>query len=145
MRAADFILENDNDPRSQNHDSLSFEQVYALLKTNCSEALKAFSTGHQIYKGLQLTGNFYKTDPSLIERASANTYNYYTILFSNLPNWKAYPKRSRSLICSTSYQKAKSYAAGNNPFLVMPFDGARIGICPTEDIWTSSMTPYIIH
>lgn len=64
-------------------------------------------------------------------RQSANTLNYMTWLMDNLPSWKAYPKRSRGIICSTSL----SYAGGYGQiYQIIPYDNAQIAVCPTIDV-----------
>lgn len=70
-------------------------------------------------------------------RISQNVNNCYTRLMSDiLPSWKDYPKRSRSFICTTSSHTATMYATGK-VYLVLPENGAKIGVCPMEDIWDS--------
>ncbi|VVC05805.1 Uncharacterised protein [uncultured archaeon] len=119
------------------------EQLFAtnlpLIEQNCMEAIWALQDGRTIYKGMNLSGNFYKSNPKLHIRKSQNTSNYYTLLLSNLPNWKNFPPRSQSLICSTSYRKAQTYG---NVFIVLPFDGAKIGVCPDSDIFFTKNYDY---
>ncbi|VVC05804.1 Uncharacterised protein [uncultured archaeon] len=66
------------------------------------------------------------------KRRSKNTSNYYTMLLSNLPNWKEYPRRDYSIICTTKPQYAQNYG---HLYYVLPFDGANFGICPNYDIF----------
>lgn len=67
-------------------------------------------------------------------RISASNPNYYTLWIDNAPAWKDYPKRTKSLICSTSESTAENYGW---LCLVIPADTCKIGICPTLDIWSS--------
>jgi hypothetical protein len=76
-------------------------------------------------------------EPSKHERVSANTSNVYTLLIDNLRSWSEYPKRSRSIICSTSAFNAAGYGVHNPPHQVFPEDGAKIGVAPRSDIWNS--------
>jgi hypothetical protein len=70
----------------------------------------------------------YLIDPSQTTRKSRDNLNIYTLIMDNEPDWKAFPKRSRSLICTI-----RSICSN---FLVVPFDGANFGICyDSEDIW----------
>lgn len=111
------------------------EIMFQDIHRNCSEALVALSKDKIIYKGLRnIRDDILLTDPKLKKRKSKNTENYYTLLFDNLPSWKEYPKRSRLLICSTSRSVASEYG---NSYLVLPFNGAKIGVCPTMDMWLS--------
>lgn len=137
MRADELIIEDDERTKAVAATEEKFEK---LLLRDCSEALQAYQQGHKIYKGLYYVhGDFYKTNPRKIKRKSKNTHNYYTLLFDNLSLWRAYPKRSRSLICANDKRWAGAYG---NTYLIMPFNGANIGICPNGDIWNSFMKTF---
>ena len=106
-------------------------------KDEVNFALDKYNQGIVIYRG---SGTYsqdiiYK-DPTTLstDRKSANAWNYYTLWLSNNPQWAAYPKRNRSLICSTSYDKAASY---ENPVVIVPLINCKIGVCPAGDIWDS--------
>jgi len=103
-----------------------------------SQAAAAAKNGRRMYKGIEnLHGNMFITDPKAVTRKSVNTCNYYTQLLDNLPSWQNYPKRSESLICTTSLIKASNYGTS---FQVLPVNGAKFGICPAEDLWFSFRT-----
>jgi hypothetical protein len=85
-----------------------------------------------IYKGMHIDGDFALTNPKGQERRSANTPNYYTVIFDNSPYLGEFPKRSQSLICSTNLETAGSYG---DIYRVIPFDGAKIAVCPSPDFW----------
>lgn len=92
-----------------------------------------------IYRGSFTYGgsNIIYTNPTTrptLRRSAMNIGNYYTIWIDNNPKWQDYPKRSKSLICSTSLKTAKSYG---DPIVVVPLINTKIGICPTVDIWKS--------
>jgi len=90
--------------------------------------------GSPIYRGLEFDENYLYVEPSQYERVSANTNNYYTLLMDNLPSWQKYPKRSKSIICTTSPLYAGSFG---KLFQVYFEDNAKIGVCSAEDIWGS--------
>lgn len=71
-------------------------------------------------------------DTNAFNRKSANTYNYYTLWMDNHPSWKDYPKRSKSLICTTSYEVASGYGAVK---LIIPADKNTVGVCASDDLW----------
>jgi hypothetical protein len=71
------------------------------------------------------------SDPTVGTRVSANTLNYYTWIIDNSPDWKDYPKRSKSLICA-SFSRYD-----NNEYIVLPFNNPIIGTCPEYDMWYS--------
>ena len=91
-----------------------------------------------IYKGLKdqvrsLSDNFvvqYNTD-----RFSPHAKNnFYNVFFSNADSWKKYPKRNRSLVCTTSDTYAKDYG---KLYYVIPLKNTKVGICPEKDIFFS--------
>ncbi|MCK9416317.1 hypothetical protein M0Q97_06635 [Candidatus Dojkabacteria bacterium] len=85
-----------------------------------------------IYKGMYIDGDFALTNPKGQERRSANTANYYTVIFDNSPYLGEFPKRSQSLICSTDLNTAGTYGV---LYRVIPFDGAKIAVCSNPDFW----------
>lgn len=95
-------------------------------------------SNYSIYRGIkEQSEDFYYVQPSSHIRKSAHTYNgtnYYTILLDNLPSWKEYPKRSKSIICSTSNTLASAYGT---VYCVIPKEGSKIAISPSPDIWNS--------
>ena len=70
-------------------------------------------------------------------RESTNTSNEYTMWMSNHPSWKAYPKRNKSFICSSTYSYAGEF--GRTHWLI-PLKDAVIGVCPEKDLWQSFWT-----
>jgi len=118
---------------------LTKEQAIELIKKNCSGIVNSYSKSHvRIYRGAGGMDDYYDyqiVDPTKGKlRRSRNTRNYYTLLMDNLTPWKAYPKRSRSIVCSTSKSKSSGYG---NLYVVLPYNNAKIGICSTDDIWFS--------
>ena len=104
------------------------------IERECSKTLSKVNET-PIYRGANMGNSpiyFGSTEGTI--RKSANTQNYYTLIVDNHSNWKNYPKRSQSFICTTSDRVALGYG---DPYLVIPFDNANIGICPDSDYWTS--------
>ncbi len=73
-------------------------------------------------------------DTNKMNRVSANTHNYYTLWMDNDPKWAEYPKRSKSIICSTSRGTAHGFG---NPMFIIPADKCKIGVCSAHDLWDS--------
>lgn len=88
----------------------------------------------EIYRGIKNDISFGLIRPSEHVRVSANTKNYYTLLIDNSKRWSEYPKRSKSVVCSTNKKKAGNYG---QPFKVFPKIGSKIGVCPVDDIFYS--------
>lgn len=109
---------------------LDFKEAKHILKTKCK---KAFNAPSSIYRGTMKDLKYYLVTPSdKFLRPSAHTRNYYTLIINNDPSWSKFPKRQ--IICSTSKEISRGYGSLYNVF---PFDGAKIGICASEDIWSS--------
>lgn len=116
------------------------EDAKELLLTKCSQALEQYKKGHIIWRKVaKFQDRFGIVDPSKHrERYSANTYNYYTLIMNNHPMWKDYPKRE--IICSGGNgdrAKGQSPSSWSYLFFVFPFNGAKVGICPKDDVWDS--------
>jgi len=92
----------------------------------------------QINIGFNTYGDFNIIDPKTITRRSPNSMNNYTnLLASNLPSWKSYPKRNKSLICGDFNRTSKHFQMGEeNLFIVIPKTGSKIGMC-ADDFWDS--------
>jgi hypothetical protein len=117
--------------------SLEWDQAIAFLKENCSDAIQAFGD-KPIFRGSRglKADSCHYINPVSGKRASENTHNHYTELMDSSPYWKEYPKRSRSLIGSTDYDYANSFG---EVFGLYPINGAKIGICPDFDIWSTRL------
>lgn len=117
-----------------------------LLNDNCSDAMKSTP----IYRGLKDTSKpFLIVNPSKTVRKSANVKsNIYMLLMSNLPSWSKYPPRNRSIACSTSTEYAGHYGTYKEKtdthlyYRVYPYDGAKIGVASSYDIWQSFETGF---
>lgn len=115
---------------------ISKQEAIDIIKNNCKDFLKDKTP--RIFRGIDHnndTPDFLIVKPTngLIRR-SANAGNHYTLLIDNSSRWVEYPKRSKSIICTTSAEKALSYG---ECYCVIPFDNAKIGVCPENDIWAS--------
>ena len=105
---------------------------------NCSEALTSFKHNRALYRGWSNYDSALD-GPALINltrstRASENTSNHYTEIFDSNPNNREYPKRSKSLIASTSKSTAESFDISGLTVL-LPFDNTPIGVTPGDDMW----------
>lgn len=128
MRLQNFIL-NEGKPRSASkNDAVNFCQK------NCQKFIKAGN--YNIFRGYNKPSElFLIMDPSQGDsRKSTSGYEYTALLIDNLPSWKQYPKRSRSVICTSSKSESKEYGAS---WRVIPSDNCTFGVCPTFDMWLS--------
>lgn len=117
-----------SEPRSK---PISFEEARELIHTKCKNTIQ--QNGHY-FRGIhKVRGDYLLFKSGNTERKSANTSNYYTLLLDNLPNWKKFPKRSKSIICSSGIQKALDYG---HVYDVYPYDSATVAVCPKDDLWS---------
>lgn len=118
-----------NEERTQ---QITEEQFNTLYDKHCSHF---HSNGGEIYRGLQTILKYGFIDPTKFTRRSANTKNYYTILFDELlPSWNGWPNRSKSIICASDMEITAGYG---EPFNVYPYNNSKIGVCSQDDIWLS--------
>ena len=130
-----FEIANGN----QRTQKISEEDFVDILEHHCAQAVININYT-PIYRGIN-TAAFgkqlqLKVGDSTVgaPRVSKNTKNYYTLWVDNSKEWKDFPKRSRSFICSTSRTYADDFG---EVYLVIPYDNAQIGICPESDYWYS--------
>lgn len=114
------------------------------LSQNCYQFLNKY-TMPLIFRGGSYGGGGVKVffiNPAQSQRMSQNTSNEYTWILSTSSAWASYPKRSRSLVCTTDFHKATRYGDydDNNVFAVVPYDNAKFGVCPAGDLWESFRT-----
>jgi len=120
------------------------EKFNELVNKNCSDIISFYNKqSKRIFRGLMFNGKYVYVNPIQHTRKSANTSNYYTVLFDEiLPSWKNYPKRSKSIICTTNTSKAMGYGT---LFKIYPYNGSHIGECSGGElckIWTNIFIPY---
>ena len=129
MRLENYIL---NEGRGK---GISEDAAIELLLKNCKQAIKAYKNGSKMFRGVDHNKDYVYIDPKKgVRRSTSGIPNYYTYIMTNEKEWKAYPKRSRSLICVTERSSAEGYG---DPYIVFPYDGAKIGVCENTDIWHS--------
>jgi hypothetical protein len=54
----------------------------------------------------------------------------------NLPSWNGFPKRTQSLIGSTTIAIDPSF--GDHYYFIIPYNGAKFSVAPDADLWSSS-------
>ena len=115
---------------------LSKDDFLELKNTYCKDWN---NNDTKIFKGINSDYSEYNyINPTIIERKSANTSNISTLLFDNSPYNIKYPKRSKSLICTSNYKRATLYKYFiGDVYRVIPFDGAKIAVCSNYDFWYS--------
>jgi hypothetical protein len=105
--------------------SIAESDIEALIKTNCSEALKICQTTHKaIYRGMGIYGGgpyeFISDTPKQRRKPTLNSDRFQAfiddILYAN--GFKAL--RSNSIFCTSNREMASEYG---NIYVIFPFDG----------------------
>ena len=117
-------------------DEITLEEAVKTFKEKCKNVDLEYGV---LYRGVYsnyadyniLTGEEGK-------RKSANTTNHYTKIIDHNLKGTDYPLRSKSIICTNDYDYARNYSAVN-PYVIIPFDGVKIGVCPTDDMWLTKV------
>lgn len=122
----DFLSESLKNPISE-------EELPLILK-DYSDALSNFKEGYIIYKGFSEDISTMVFSPQEGLRRSAFTSNIYTLLIDNSSEWKSFPKRSKSAICSTNKKDAEGFGEA---YIVLPKNGAKLAVAPERDFWFS--------
>lgn len=128
-----FLLEYKKQSRSVPFDNDAKAAIKWIEKNSPSYIKNAKKS--PIFRGVRNNTLIKLINTSEHTRVSANTSNIYTELIDNSPKWKGYPKRSKSIICTTC---SEDYIEQfGDIHLVIPKDNALVGICPSFDFWDS--------
>ena len=132
MRFKQYLYEE----KYQNLSTVSEDTVKDWIKKHASQYVQKLKDGRAtpIFRGFKPDSDFMIGDSTTINRRAANTSNYTNLLVSNSTEWKQFPPRSASYICSTDENVADSYGT---IALMIPADNARIGVCSASDFWDS--------
>lgn len=134
MRLEAYLVESQYDTKGRTK-KLEFDDAVKTVYSKCMKSWKNWDTNREgLFRGnVSLDSTFAYVEPSKFNRKSANTTNHYTLILDNMKKWKKFPDRSKSIVCSNHWHG--SY--GGNKYLVLPFDGSRIGKASTPDLWGS--------
>jgi len=119
---------------------IEYLEAYDLIQTEFSDSLEIWERDNgYIYRGVPAVKFDYAVGngKAATKRKSRNTDNYSTLFFDNHSSWSAFPKRSESFICSTTYDRAAGYGVTGGVYNVLPANGTKIGVCPDIDIFGS--------
>jgi len=118
--------------------TFSDDELLEFIRTECSEWL---TSKKPFWRGMTGLADVYLIDCEKSARQSAYGPNYYTVILDHI-NPPAFPRRSRCLIAANDANKSyttKYYAhdgtMSKDLYAIIPLNGARIGVCPKEDIW----------
>ncbi len=118
---------------------ISEEEAIKLIKTKCKAMMKYYSTEPDwgwFFRGVREgSAGFKHIDTTGEERVSKNSFNYYTLIINHSDPWKSFPLRN--IIGTNRISKASLYSNNRTVYLMFPYDGQKIGICPQGDVWDS--------
>lgn len=131
MKIRDILCE------AMRYQEIPQEQLPGYCAKNHSEFFQKFHAP-AVFRGSRYShipsGTGRWVNPSAQERVSRNTSNEYTVLLSNLPAWKSYPPRNRSIICTNNPEIAGVYGDAFAVILPRQFN---MGMAPQGDLWHS--------
>lgn len=116
---------------AERHTQMDIATAAKYVYEHCYEAFQSTP----IYRGSKNALEYFLVDPTTSERKSLKLEdNFYNYVISNSEPWKDFPRRDRSLICTTDVHDTEDYG---NPFRVFAEDGTTWAESPNVDIWFS--------
>lgn len=125
---------------------IDVKQAVALLNSKCKDALWMLHENRPIYRGDEslhdscIEHGFATVNPSVTTRKSENTSNFYTEIFDNHPEYKDFPKRSRSYICAAGPNGKNNAWSYGSVSIIIPFDDVKIGCVNRHDMWNTKLS-----
>lgn len=130
--------------------NLSEDEFIELLNQNCKDYIdnpkilirnkERYDYEYSFIDPSKSVRNAYKQNTDSYAIAAGTNTNHNLLLMDNLPSWRNFPKRSKSLIGTTS--KNTSSLFGNFIYLVIPYDDVNFGVAPGPDLWSSNVDTY---
>lgn len=116
---------------------LTEDEVIKLIKTKCKDI--DFENKRYLLRSMSSSDDMVLLTGQDGERKSISTTNHYTKIIDHNLKGTGYPLRSKSIICSNSLYFVNLFAKRdeNKIFVILPFDGVKIGVCEDGDIWDS--------
>jgi hypothetical protein len=127
--------QEDNEGQASRVKSINAKEAYSLAETKASKAVEEYKRGtliRRITRTAQSITFGFLDARKLPLRMSRNTLNYYTHIMNNDPIWSKFPKRQ--IIASGDFTSGYTQ---KDEFIIFPFNGVKIGVCPVYDLWDS--------
>ena len=138
MRLTQYLTEfQDTESQTKSRvKKIDITKAQDILKSKCKKAVVDFLThGVHIQRYANDARNIeygFLDASNLPPRLSRNSQNYYTLIINDDPSWKGYPKRQ---IIGTL--RKNNMETSSSVWHIFPFDGVKVGIVPSDDIWDS--------
>jgi hypothetical protein len=107
------------------------------LDKYCPDLFWMLKENKPFYRGMRGGLGVSFVDLTKTTRKSENTSNWYTEIFDNHFEMEDFPKRSKSLICTTDSDYAHGF--GGQVYIVLPVKNAKIGEVLDEDMWEKTI------
>lgn len=132
----DFLNFKVNESAKEGFAQLKEDEALEVIDKNCQDNFGMMQDfGPFVFRGMDSKADYLFFNPKNMNRKSANTENYYTLLVDNSKQWSKFPKRSKSIICTLDKNTAENYGTC---YTVIPFDkNSNFGICQHRDFWYS--------
>jgi hypothetical protein len=110
------------------------EDIINFIESECSDFLNSKNTTN-LYRGLSpsFKDKIYIADSTDYERKSPE-FSCHNYIIDNDKQWRDYPKRSKSIICTNIPYITESYG---KPFFLIPANFSKIAVAPEPDVWES--------
>jgi len=103
-----------------------------------TENFNIYENGTKIIRAISdFDSEFGFINPKEFTKKAANTNNYYTLVIDNSERWKSFSKRSKSVVCWAINDLQELPQPANNLHLVVPKEGANLGVASEKDFWLS--------
>jgi len=139
MRLTQYLTEFQNieDQEGSRVKKIKQNQAIDMVKSKCKKALNDYRQNRWIERYANHAPSIpygFLDASKLPDRLSRNSFNYYTLIINDDPTWKGFPKRQ--VIGSYRIKSEPPYKSASY-FIIFPFDGVKVGVCKSQDIWDS--------
>jgi len=112
-------------------EKMELEDAVKFFKEHCTQYNPKLTTIYRGIKGADYLHDYYNViKPSEYIRSAGHSNTTYLNIIDNSESWKNYPKRRKSIICSTSRDVAHFYGEVH---VVIPVNNSNFDVCPDYD------------
>lgn len=113
----------------------NISEMFSFIENECTDFLNT-ENPTKLYRGLSnsFKDKIYIADSTDYERKSPE-FSCHNFIMDNNEEWKEYPKRSKSIICTNNKVITTSYG---KPYYIIPANiTKKIAVAPEPDVWES--------
>lgn len=131
------LLESNQKTKKSRAIDLTIDELIKRIKNGYLENfVETLEHDGILFRGVYGTSTPYQfISPSSHSRQSKDVSNHYTYITDMLTSWDGLPRRSLSVVASTSDATAGAY--GDNIYIVIPKDKHPIAYGASSDFWTN--------